>query len=87
MHGATKHEISCTSTVGKRVRSGSEMHGMNVWYTCMLDTRHERSAHAEKQKQRQEARCRDRSKRSLVHRRCSRPVRKREEKSREEDGR
>lgn len=34
---------------------GNEMQSMNVQYTCMLDTRHERSTHAVKQKQRREA--------------------------------
>lgn len=56
MHGGTKHEMRCTSTVGKHVRSKKhEIQSMNVRYTCMLDTRHERNAHAVKQKQRRKA--------------------------------
>jgi len=53
------------------------MQSMNVWYTCMPEMhRHERNAHAEKQR-------REASKRSLVHSRCSRPVRKRDERKQE----
>lgn len=57
--------------------SGSKMQSMHVMYTCKPEMhRHERNAHAEEQ--RREAR-----KRSLVHDRCSRSVRKRDERKQE----
>ena len=84
MHGDTKHEMRCTSTVGKHVRSKKhEIQSMNVRYTCMLDTRHERSTHAVKQKQRREAEIRD-TEYSAV--RC-RVRRRKWEKRDEEEGR
>lgn len=51
---AWSHEArdeKCTSTVRKRIRSRDEMQSMHVIYTCKPEMhRHERNAHAEKQR-------------------------------------